>query len=97
MKESIASKAKKLCQSYLESEISLKDFQFQLEPLLGSFESMSKVDVAEVKKIINQMEVIIYTIPELSQKNEVNQLIPKVLHYIKMKTKAEFQHKQIDL
>lgn len=86
MKESIASKTQKLCESYLQDEISLKDFQFQLEPLLGSFNSMSKDDVEDIRKIINRLELIIYTIPELSQGIEVKKLIPDIFQYVENKS-----------
>ena len=85
MNSDIYSKTEKLCENYLRDDISLKDFQFQLETVLGSFDAMNKTDVEELRKIINQLEIIIYTTPESSQINEVNQLIPKIFRYVENK------------
>lgn len=86
MKENITSKTKQLCERYLRDEISLQDFQFQLEPLLGSFDSMSIENIELVKTIINQLEIIIYTNLESSQKNKVRLIIPEILRYVEEKT-----------
>lgn len=86
MNENIVSKTKKLVESYLAGDLSLKEFQFQLEPLLGSFDHMSKEDAELVKKIDNQLERIIYTIPESFQKAKVQEIIPEIFSYVKNKT-----------
>lgn len=86
MNENISSKINHLLESYLRNQISLNDFQFHLEPLLGSFEGISKDDAEEIKRIVNQLEVIIYTIPESEQKGKVELLIPNILQYVKRKS-----------
>ena len=78
MTKDIASGMDKLYESYRSAEISLKEFQFQLEPLMGSFNDVTKDDLDEIRRLINRLEVIIYTIPESDQRKEVSKMLPEV-------------------
>ena len=85
MEENPILTSKKLIENYFQNEISLKSFQFQIEILMGSFVSLSKEDMEEIKKINNQIEIIIYTIPIASQKNEIKKIAPKIIEYFNYK------------
>lgn len=70
---------------YVRGEISLEDFQLRLEPLLGDYEVVSKDDEEFIKKTTNEIELIIYTVPEPLQKEKVLDLIPEILSYARAK------------
>lgn len=72
-------KVEKLYRDYLQSKISLQSLQFQLEPILGNFDSISKADEQFIKSVTNNLELIIYTIPEELQKDKVIGLFPRYL------------------
>jgi hypothetical protein len=78
-------KVEKLYRDYLQSKISLQSLQFQLEPILGNFDSVSKADEQFIKSVTNNLELIIYTIPEELQKDEVIGLFPEIFDYIREK------------
>ncbi len=82
MNSEIRLKTEILCRKYVANEISLRDFQFEIEPLLGSFSSVSDDDTETIRRIVNLLEVIIYTSPEHSQKAEVQPLIREIKRYV---------------
>ena len=85
MKRNILGEAEDLIKRYLENKISLENFQFEVEILLGSFNNISKVDFEEIKKIVNKIEIIIYTIPEDMQRDEIVTLIPDIRSFLQNK------------
>ena len=70
---------------YSQGKISLQDFQMRLEPILGSYEFLSKEDEEFIKRTINDLELIIYTIPDELQKTKVDSIYPEILNYFKIK------------
>jgi hypothetical protein len=78
-------KVEQLCKSYLEGEISLKDFQFRLEPMLGSYGLISIEDEEFIKKTINELELTLYTIPDSQQKDKVVKMLPSIIAYSQAK------------
>lgn len=85
MKRNIILETKKLCDDYTQDKITLEEFQFQLEPLLGSYDLVSREDEEFIKKTINDLELIIYTVPKDIQKEKVYEFIPKILSYVEHK------------
>lgn len=78
-------KVEKLYSDYLLGKLSLHDLQCQLEPALGDFDFISKEDEQFIKTVANELELIIHTVPEESQKEKVVELFPKVFDHLRKK------------
>lgn len=70
---------------YLKGKISLQGFQLRLESILGSYKNLSKDDEEFINSSINNIELIIFTIPDDLQKDKVTTLYPKIINYFKKK------------
>ena len=75
-----------LYSKYEKNEISLQDFQRRLEAMLGSYDNLTKQDEEFIKTTTNQIELIIFTIPEQSQGNKVRELLPEISRYFQNKS-----------
>jgi len=78
-------KFQKLWESYTSSEISLVDFQARLRPVLGDYPSRSIEDDEFINSVVNEIELIIYTIPKEKQNKKVLAMFSKINEYVAKK------------
>jgi hypothetical protein len=79
-------KIQELWASYARNEISLADFQSRLRPILGDFTERTKEDDEFINKVDNDLEMIVYTLPEEQQKNAAASLLPSIHRYFDSKS-----------
>lgn len=75
----------RLINEFKNREHSVQEFQFRLEWLLYSYRLISKELEEFFRQFINELELIIYTIPASEQQAQAEQVGRAVLEFIKEK------------
>lgn len=78
-------KTTELLELYANGEMSILEFQRRLEPMLGDYEHISPNDSAFVKRVVNEIELIVHGETEENQRPAILRLYPEIRAYLRLK------------
>ena len=82
MESSITTQVRLLCDDLRTGLCSVQQFQFRLEILLGSYRVVSKKVGAGFRCFVNDLELILYTIPKDQQRDRATRVADAVIKLI---------------